>query len=125
MLLEKICKLACTLNSNIINSKEWKYHSSHIGRENLYFSSINDGNFTELYVELSCSQYSYITFYIPKEFSKKGSYTFKMMRNGWYLSDADNGQCAFTVTTDDIALISFHLNTEDKTSETGWTVWYR
>ena len=111
--------------SNITNSKEWKYHSSHTGKGNLYFSNINNGNFTELYVEVSYSQYDYITFYIPKEFSKKGSYSYKMMRKGWYLSDTDNGQCAFVVSPDSISLISFNRQTEDKTSETGWTVWYR
>ena len=105
---------------------EWKYLESRTGSSTILFENINGGNFTELYVEAFTNNYNYLTFYIPKKFSVgNGMHNYKMMRNGWYLSSSDNGQCALNVYPDKLTMVSFHTNGNDYSNNVVWSIWYR
>lgn len=112
--------------SSIVNLPlKWKLYKSVSGRT-LNFSEINNGNWEEIFIEFQASQYTYITVQFPKLFTINGVYDCKMIRKGWYLSNADNGQIALNVFPTYANLVSFYVNGENVISSiTAMTVWYR
>lgn len=112
-----------TLNSNLT----WKLGAVFTPSQTkiLNFNTLNNGVFSELYIEVNSNQYNFITFNIPKIASTPGAYDSKLMRKGYYLSSADNGDCALSLGATSLSLTSMHLNGTDVTSDAGMTVWYR
>ena len=109
---------------NTDTDRKWKYYNYVSGAAEIKYSSINSGNFDEIFVQVrNASNGRTFGFYLPKlVLPSSGS---KSWYDGYYIDSTNYAGCCIYTDTSLLKLNTFYYKGSPCTSDSTLAVWYK